>query len=81
MNYKATSTGLQFREYLLTFSSAILSAVVQHLLNLSFWVTSLQANDESFYFGKLTTNLPQSLTIENFAELIDSGTPSPSESG
>lgn len=59
----------------------ISSAVVQHLLNSSFWVTSLQANNDSLFFGHLTTNQPLSITMENFGELIDNGAPSPSESG
>lgn len=63
------------------FSWSTLSTVVQHLLNLSFWVTSLQANNESLFIGNLTTNHPLSLNMENFAELIDNGPPSPSESG
>lgn len=55
-------------------------AVVQHLLKLSFWVTSLQ-NNEFMFFGNLTTHYPLSITLENFAGLIDNGAPSPSESG
>lgn len=64
--------------YLLIFSGHS-NAVVEHLLNLSFWVTSLQAN--SLFLGNLTNIRPLSLTIENFDELIDNGAPSPSESG
>lgn len=55
--------------------------VVQRLLNLNFWITSLQANGQSPFFGNLTTTQPLMITLDNFAELIDSGTPSPTESG
>lgn len=66
---------------LLAFSRFTPSVVVQHLLNLSFWVTSLQANDGFMYFGNLTTHYPLSITLDNFAGKIDSGAPSPTESG
>ncbi|XP_031619296.1 UPF0764 protein C16orf89 homolog [Contarinia nasturtii] len=59
------------------------SIVVQQLLNhstLNFWVTSLQANNAYLFFGNLTTDYPLSITHENFAENIDRGSPTPSES-
>ncbi|XP_055301312.1 UPF0764 protein C16orf89 homolog [Sitodiplosis mosellana] len=56
------------------------SIVVQHLLNLSLWVTSLESNNDGLFFGNLTTNYPLSLTLDNFADHIDDGAPSPSES-
>lgn len=75
---KSTSTIIEFKWH---FFRLILTVVVQHLLNLSFWVTSLEANDESPFFGNLTTNHPSVITLDNFAELIDGGTPSATESG
>lgn len=57
-------------------------AVIQQLLNLSFWIDSLEANDDMIFYGNLTTtNGTLSLTLENFAHNIDNGAPSPSESG
>lgn len=56
--------------------------VIQQLLNLSFWIVSLEANDDMIFYGNLTTtNRTMSLTLENFAHNIDNGAPSPSESG
>lgn len=57
-------------------------AVIQQLLNISFWIDSLEANDDVIFYGNLTTtNGTMSLTLENFAHNIDNGAPSPSESG
>lgn len=57
-------------------------AVIQQLLNSSFWVDSFEANDDMIFYGNLTTtNGTMSLTLENFAHNIDNGAPSPSESG
>lgn len=50
-------------------------------MNTSFWVTSLQLNDDILVYGNLTTSNPVSITRENFADIIDNGSPSPSESG
>lgn len=62
--------------------SVPVSAVVRHLLNLNFWVTSLQANNDSPFFGNLlSTNYALSLNLENFYENIDGGSPTPTESG
>lgn len=56
--------------------------VIQQLLNLSFWIDSLETNDDMIFYGNLTTtNRTMSLTLENFAHNIDNGAPSPSESG
>lgn len=61
--------------------SVAVSAVVQHLLNFNFWVTSIQATSGSLFFGNLSTNYALSLALDNFSEIIDRGKPSPTESG
>lgn len=66
--------------FIVNFSAAV-STVVRHLLNLNFWVTSLQANNESLFFGNLTTNYALLIALENFSVRIDYGSPTPNESG
>lgn len=61
--------------------SVTVSAVVRHLLNLNFWVTSLQTASGFIFFGNLSTNHALSLTLDNFGENIDRGKPTPAESG
>lgn len=55
--------------------------VIQQLLNVHFWVKSLEMNNNIFYYENLTTNRKMSLTHENFVDKIDMGAPLPNESG